>query len=451
MRTLNLLTPERIDVSIKHIYARNHELGLDSDWYVEPYAEHLRVWNNFLELNEDDWNKIKKLPSSVKDKVLQSLYSNKCALFPDGHVMRGHKCSLDDFRSVFHRIIEVVKSGRRIEPVLVNGVNVLVNGSHRVASSLLYGVDVDVSDRVVRQRVKYDFNFFRNCGFGRLEEKWCELAALEYVRLKQDECKLVTLFPSAIGNEGVVEGILNSHGRLVYRKKIEASGNLPFNLVHYLYHGERWLTRGSSGEGKERYPGVLEKEELCFSSENPVVVFLVEMSDENARVAKEKIRGVFDIGNHSVHINDSRTFELSSTLFSENGVNFLRERVLCSKLGNFDSLFDSFRTWLSDRNCDNFCVVGSAVLSVLGLRDCKDFDVLEFRGKSRFPRGVSGHDSELVYYDAKVDDMIHNPQNYFSYRGVKFLSPILLKRMKQKRGEKKDVEDVGLLNTIGIR
>ena len=95
---------------------------------------------------------------------------------------------------------------------------------------------------------------------------------------------------------------------------------------------------------------------------------------------------------------------------------------------------------------DNYCITGSSVLSVLGLREGKDLDYLH-----RGPR-IDGHpdiDSHNEYskgrYTKTVDDIIYNPENHFYFNGLKYASLEVVKDLKEKRGEEKDEKDLELI------
>ena len=103
-----------------------------------------------------------------------------------------------------------------------------------------------------------------------------------------------------------VQDILSKHGMLINEKFIggHVGTNFANNLMIQTYDGEDWI-----GDPSNSYAGALHKAELCFRDiDAPTVAFMVEFDDdESSRKAKEEIRELFGVGNHSVHIND--TFE----------------------------------------------------------------------------------------------------------------------------------------------
>jgi len=48
------------------------------------------------------------------------------------------------------------------------------------------------------------------------------------------------------------------------------------------------------------------------------------------------------------------------------------------------------------------------------------------------------------------DEIIYNPPNHFYYRGIKFASLEMVKQMKSKRGEEKDISDLLPTERLGL-
>ena len=119
----------------------------------------------------------------------------------------------------------------------------------------------------------------------------------------------------------------------------------------------------------------------------------------------------------------------------------------------FENTISSFKNLIEKNNLDidDYCLVGSSPLSVYGLREGEDLDYLHIN-----PFNIKD-DKDLIHshneygknlYDLNYDEIILNPDNHFYSRGVKFASLNVIKNMKQKRNEMKDVIDVNLINSI---
>ena len=46
-----LLSTTRFDLIIKFLYAKNYKNGYKTDYFLEMYKQHLKIWNNFKEYN----------------------------------------------------------------------------------------------------------------------------------------------------------------------------------------------------------------------------------------------------------------------------------------------------------------------------------------------------------------------------------------------------------------
>lgn len=216
------------------------------------------------------------------------------------------------------------------------------------------------------------------------------------------------------------------------------------------YAGEEW-----AGNHQNNYIGYRQKEGLCFTKDAPLTIFLVEFdSIEQSVRAKEEIRNRFNIGKHSVHINDTheQTVRLSQCLFNENSIKFMCDSIPSNYI-KFDGLLNKFKKYIQDNNLDidEYAVTASSILSIYGLREGKDLDYIHTKTSAVLNLGedIQSHNSYGIgMYDINYDDIIHNPDNHFYSRGVKFVSPKIIKRLKEKRNEPKDINDINLLNTI---
>jgi hypothetical protein len=133
---------------------------------------------------------------------------------------------------------------------------------------------------------------------------------------------------------------------------------------------------------------------------------------------------------------------------NQNGIEFLNFANPAST-EVFDTHFSKYREWLESTGYDkeDFCVDSSAVLSAFGLRDCRDLDFL-YHGNfiNTGMEDVSCHNEEMKYYQDKKSDIIFNPENHFYYKGLKFASLDVIRRMKVFRNEEKDKKDVSLID-----
>ncbi len=406
-----LLTCSRFDILPKYVYARYRELGIDSQWGLELYTAHLQAFNGCYEA--------------------------------DG----SGKSGIEAFVRSFNNTIDSVKNGgfdskQSLVPIGTNGV--AIDGSHRIAACLIHQKSVNVAEFGMIAN-SYDYVFFSYKG---LASEYCDAIALEYCRLNP-RAHIVSVFPSAVGKEREIRNILERHGEIFYARQVLLSRLGSVNLVRQMYDGEHWV-----GSFANRFEGAQNKAAECFRTDGPVRVYVYTSDDfEKVKAAKQQIRDLFGISNHSVHVNDTHeeTVRLGRLLLNDNSVHFLNNAQLIT-FPRFQACLDNYKKVLREKGVDSecLCIDGSAVMAAYGIREARDLDYLHFGYDNLtfdYPHELIGsHNSEIAHHVTTRDDIIFNPRNHFYYDGVKFASLNVIRALKQKRGEPKDFDDVALID-----
>ena len=240
------------------------------------------------------------------------------------------------------------------------------------------------------------------------------------------------------------------YGNVFYKKRVSLNETGSFNLMRELYLGESW-----AGDFNSNFSGYRDKQRLCYPNYNETCCFLVEFNNAKASIdAKDKIRNLYGIGKHSVHINDTHeeTVRLSKLVFNNNSIHHLNNMKTVNYI-SFDKCLNEFKIAIKQfgLDIDDYCVTASSTLSAYGLREGNDLDYLHFN-----PTQITDS-SDLIHshndygvgkYHLDKDEIIFNPDNHFYHRGVKFASLDVVKKLKEKRGEPKDKIDVDLINSI---
>jgi FkbM family methyltransferase len=407
-----LLTPLRLDVVAKYLYAREWCGGGRGGWGEHVYREHLRVWNAFRE--------------------------------GDG----SGKNDFADFQASFDALLKGF-AGRRFDERLgllpVGSGDVILDGSHRLAAALAFGCPV----RVARFRAEppaYDHAYFLERG---LDPAVLDDMALEYCRL-DSRVRVAVLFPVARGRDREVRDALRACGPIVASREVSLSAAGRANLVRLLYRGEPWL-----GDGVRPTPGLLQQVEARFVAGQPArFVFFIGEEDGGRLEAKRRIRGLFGMGNDSLHINDThrQTVAIAEAVLNANGVHHLNH-ARPSRFGRFAETFEVFKRWIEREGLDRrrFCIDASSVLAAYGLRDANDLDFL-YAGETTptAPDGrIACHNAQARHYEAGLDQLVMDPRNHFYLDGVKFAALDRVREMKARRGETKDRADVFLIDSLG--
>lgn len=410
-----LLTYTRFDVVIKYLYAKSLKEGYNTEYFKEMYKEHLRLWNGFKE------------------------YDNP------------NKNNFESFDDAFKTILNSIKTGgfdTKISKIPTHNGKYILNGAHRLAAALVYDKPVFTFNGVNGRDGMVDcgYKFFRNLG---LSEKYCDRVAIEYSKLKKNT-HMVFIFPAAKGELDKVDKVIGKYGRIFYDKKTTLNQTGSFNLMRELYLDEPW-----AGNFKSNFGGYRDKQRLCYPDYTPTTAFLVEFDTlENAVKAKDEIRAIFNIGKHSVHINDTHeeTVRLAKLIFNNNSVHHLNNAKTVN-YETFDKCISDFKRIINnlDLDIDDYCIGGSSPLSAYGIREGNDLDYLHFNPTElKDSRDlIHSHNAYGVgRYHLDRDEIIYNPDNHFYYRGIKFASLEVVKQLKEKRGEPKDKVDIDLINSV---
>lgn len=411
---IELVCPKRADLMAKYLYAKLREWGTSCAFGQEVYYNHLKVWNEFYEESP-------------------------------------RKINFSDFLTSFNALLDSIKSQgfdpMRPIPVRMNGV--INNGAHRVTSCLLYQKKITLE--LDEGKCECDFNFFKTRG---LQSLYLDAMALQYCELKP-QTYIMTVFPSAKGKEALIEGLIKKYAEIVYAKEVYLTCEGGFHFILTAYEGESFLDENSN------YRGARHKAQLCFppdlSLKNPMRVYLLEAKDlDLIKQCKKEIRNECHISNHSVHSTDThqQAITLARTLFNDNSIHCLNHRKERA-VPQFTRYFEKYRQWLNAQyeKSEWFIIDSGAVLAAYGLRDAHDVDVLQYGEDSfDFPLpGIENHHDQLHYHTLPLDELMFNPNNYFYYKGIKFCSLSVLKQMKQKRKEAKDLVDLKLIEELDTK
>ena len=139
-------------------------------------------------------------------------------------------------------------------------------------------------------------------------------------------------------------------------------------------------------------------------------------------------------------------------LFNDNSIHHLNNTPTVN-YSKFESCVRRFKSFIENNNLDidDYCIAGSSPLSVYGLREGEDLDYIhlnptKIQDEQDLIHSHNEYGKEL--YEPNYDEIILNPDNHFYSMGVKFATLDVIKKMKEKRNEPKDVTDIELINTI---
>lgn len=411
----SLVCADRFDLMAKWIYIDAREKGLDMSYAIRVYKDNINSFScgTFFEPgseNKDSFQKYLNDFDALIDEIKGNGFDANKSLIPVG----------DNDR--------------------------IFDGSHRVATAAYYDKNVSIIRFPgKRPNYDYDYRYFRKYIMNDFNMGYM---AIQYAHLI-DNCFFACIWPVADRSKvEEAEELLKRLGAIVYSQDVYLTHEGMRNFMVQIYGTQSWV-----GSIEDKFEGVNAKVELCYNPKNPVRTYLIEVKDTDKVVPiKAKIRDIFGIDNHSIHISDTNqeTIDMAEMLYNTNSVDFLNY----AKPFEYDVVYRLLKDLLkeiSDNSYkkERFVIDSSAVLEVCGLRKARDLDYLtDYRDEIITGECIDNHESQIQYHSVFVQDMLYNPENYFYYYGFKFLSIYRLKEMKSRRNEPKDQKDVELCESF---
>ena len=383
---------------------------------------------------------IESIDKNINTSFYKDLYKETLSCFSDGTFMEPgnkNKNSFDSYIKSFNKMIKDIKingfdNNKSIIPVSLN--NVIYDGSHRVAICAYYNKKINIT-KINHKDINYDLNYFKN---KYLDLVYLDYLCLEYCKLKKD-IHLICIWPScSMKIQKDISNKIYDKFKVVYEKDVSFNYNGLKKFMIQVYKNEKWI-----GNINNKYKGINTKVNNCIGSNSTKFIIIEEKDNGKIKKFKEEIRKDIGLGNHSIHTTDSKNDNLLNTILNSNTINFFNK----ANMYKYKDVYKKIDK-LKDRNIDtnNILIDGSTILSLYGLRDSNDIDLL-VKDKS-LSKYFDIHNNELYLYDKELDDILYNPNNYIYFEGLKYISLDLLKYKKEKRREKKDVEDVELINSV---
>lgn len=408
----DLITSDRIDLVAKLKYIESVEKRYDTDFFRELYKETIAAFSDdsFKEPGSDIKNSFKK------------------------------------YVEIFNKLIKNIKengfdSDKSIIPVGKN--NAIMDGAHRVSIAAYFDLKIPIV-RFNDVEIKYDTIFFEN---KHMNMEYLNYLVLEYCKLKNNVYAICLWQKCTKSNVENAISKINENFNIIYTYKVKLNYNGLKNLMMQLYNKHEWV-----GDYKNRHKGLLTKVDNCYSENKEINIILVEANnvDEILKV-KNNIRSEINIGNHSIHSTDNseETIELLALTLNNNSIYGLNNYDP-DKYYEFNVMFEDLKKTIKNNgiSCEDFVIDSSSIMALFGIRENDDIDVIvkDIYIKLFNEIGLENHNEYIKLYNKSIDDLLYNPLNYFVFDNVKFLTLDNLIVMKKNRNEKKDQEDIILIN-----
>lgn len=410
-----LIQYNRFDLMAKWIYIQAKENGISSNYGYNVYKDNINAFScgTFIEPGMPEKTTFERYVEEI-DTLIENIKKNG-----------------------FDKTKSLIPVGKNDEAF---------DGSHRISVAAFFEKKVTI----IRfpnmcRRYSYDYAFFRNY---LMSDESMGYMAIQYAYLKRN-CYMACLWPKAdLSKCNEVEALIKTIGNIVYEQDVYLTYRGMKNFMIQIYGHQEW-----TGSIENHFDGVIAKVDACYQEGKPVRTYLFEADDfDNVVDIKKKIRDIFQIENHSIHISDNsnETIDMVNLLYNRNSVEFLNKAEPYKYSGVFKKLIELKNVvLLNNYDRDRLIIDSSAVLEVCGLREAADVDFLtDYESEIISLEGIDNHASQLKFYDISIKDLLYDPHNYFYFEGMKFVTPKNLIQMKMKRGEEKDIRDVKMLNSF---
>jgi FkbM family methyltransferase len=412
-----LVKPNRFDIILKYCY-------------IEAFAE------GYLSL------------------FFEEMFKEQVACMTSGSFREGdgQKSSYQDFVVSFRDLYLSIKENGFSEDtslIPINNNGECLDGAHRLAVAAYLNLEVHIVR--VDLSVGYNSTFFKK---NKMQEKFLDFAALKLVELSPTLHVLNIHSAAPLLTEKVIS-LLNEKTLIYYKKEIKVNRNFYKFLTFISYKNEDWI-----GTLNNNFVGARDSFYKYYGSK-PLRVYIVSSkNDDNLLELKENIRSCFSIGNSAIHITDTHAeaLDLSQILLNSNSLDLLSKSKIFERkyLKDVFQSISEFKMWMSLNNLKykDFVVDGSSVLGLYGLRETRDIDFLTDISKVPFSMKFDNHDEYLGNHISTKADLLHNPDNFLYFDGVKFITPEVLLKFKTNRNEKpkdpSDIKLIGLIQKYGI-
>ena len=284
MNARELLHPNRFDLFAKLFYIDNKKSNPDIAKKV--YLDHIKAFN------------------------------------PDGKEPgREDKNNFNDFLSVFDQLISCFEKEEfddTISIIPISEEGVILDGAHRVAALAYYNKNVTVAQfKSVHPVCSFDYQYFLNRGLS-----WgiADIIARELLVWRND-VYVACLWPKMGGKKEKKNAInvISEKNAICYEKAFNVKYESLVKFIYFVYQSQPWV-----GNESNQFEGARDKALNCYDKNKSLdIVFFIAEDLTKVIELKEKIRSLYQLDKHSIHISDnfSETKDIASYTLYENGLN----------------------------------------------------------------------------------------------------------------------------------
>jgi hypothetical protein len=356
------------------------------------------------------------------------VYDEHIKVFSHGSYVEdnsSHKIHIGQYRNDCAYIYDFVSEGRfdpgkSLIPVARDGS--LINGAHRAAASVLSGQPVWMVQTHLPPR-PYDYRFFLRKG---MRADLVANTAVRYIE-RARHCSLALVWLPA---EQLARQIASVFPRKLFATTLGLSRNGVDNLLGQLCDPTDRLATARADRSSRRR-AVL------------AVAFQSQPADSCSIALELDARHGLHVEAFHITEGDADALRLARLVLNPSSVHFLNE----ARPGRFPGANARAALAcgeLAMRGCDpeHIVVDGDAVLEAYGLREARGVDCVYVDPSD----GVAAaNSSDLECHGVDKIELVRDPQNYFHYNDMRFVSLSQLSRVKARRSLEQDLRDLRLI------
>lgn len=400
---LSLLSPRRIDILTRYRLMQAMSQATSSSWGIEMYREYLERCN------------------------LKSGYVD------------GHKTSfehyLSDFSSLFISLKENGFQDNANAIPVVGGIP--INGAHRTAACIALKISTQIEE-VDEPRYQQTYEYLESIGY---PKDFIHDVSLAYVELKTTTRYLMLV--GGVHQEHVnFKKTMCDLFQIVGYSQFRVSLFGQSNLIKTMYSDNDWWEESYiDGFKSLRFTG--------GDASNLATIVFIDTLEDLVKVKEDLRKKILadDIFKRRIHGSDNhfQTLYMAQSVLNRNSIHYLNNSSL-----NTDSPILAKISKAAERgklNISDYCLVGSSVMELYGIRNARDIDMVSNKTC----------DSKFSMYGLDIDAIEHrdshptysflnsDPRFFFWVNGIKVMSLDSLITFKLNRGTPKDRDDLEMI------
>ena len=433
---IKLLVPEILEIVVKYLYVKSVIENKDVDFFTDLYRRHIYYRTG-----------------GVEDA----------------------KATVDDYVKSFNILIASMRTAGfdRNYPIPVSTQNgIILDGSHRLACALFFDIHPYVEFIEGRKGNIWDYWWFEQHGFSKRE---LDLMLRTYIELKPQNVIAIILWGPVKKYWAEIQSYISAFHKIIAARDFLFDRKMLASIVYDIYAFE---------DGLKVSDAVRRKVALLQNYTPEIRLILAEVEEpecvvnngrsvcKQALTLKRNVRHQFgSILPSSLHDsyliihtsdNSEHLRHITNILLNQNNLIALRGRRHSEYREKFLDWLEEYRRTIVAHgiNSDSCCIVGSSPLEVFSIRDSTDIDFILKASlrEGRFPDN-GAHLSKNVdivhkgYHRSSNrqklfsdDQIIHDIDKHFYFRGLKFATLEIVRDTKSYDARPKDVKDVKLID-----